>query len=380
MNCLCADPTTEKELPLIDLAAKVGAEYYVMDAGWYADGTWWETVGEWLPCDWRFPNGIKEVFDYIREKGMIPGLWVEIESMGINCPILDQFDDDCFFMRHGKRVIDHGRYQLDFRNEKVRKFATGIIDRIYNEYGVRYIKNDYNIEAGQGTECYSDSYGDGLLGHGRAYLAWIEEMLDKYPDLIIEGCASGAMRADYATLSKYSIYSVTDCTDYKKMSRIARACATGFLPEQAAIWTYPKACDDDTATAFNMVNAMLTRIHLSGEIANISNSQFELIKEGVACYKEIRKNIKDFVAFYPEGVGSYDKDWLCVGYSGNGNTYLGVWRLEPKEDEHFFPFKTDKKSASVIYPSKNDVACELFENGIKVKLPKQNSAVIIKLN
>ena len=74
MNCLCADPTEEKELPMIDAAAAAGAEYYCMDAGWYANGTWWETVGEWQPCDWRFPNGIERIFDYIREKGMVPGI------------------------------------------------------------------------------------------------------------------------------------------------------------------------------------------------------------------------------------------------------------------------------------------------------------------
>ena len=55
-------------------------------------------------------------------------------------------------MRHGKRIIDHGRYQLDFRNKKVRDFATSIIDRVVGEYGVGYIKMDYNIEAGKGTE------------------------------------------------------------------------------------------------------------------------------------------------------------------------------------------------------------------------------------
>lgn len=91
------DPTTEKMIPVIDKAAEVGAEYYCIDAGWYADGTWWNSVGEWQPSNWRFPNGIKEVFDYIKSKGLILGLWLEIEVMGISCPILNQFDDECFF-------------------------------------------------------------------------------------------------------------------------------------------------------------------------------------------------------------------------------------------------------------------------------------------
>ena len=119
----------------------------------------------------RFPEGFRPVTDYIRQKGMIPGVWLEIEVMGINCPLVDKrADDSWFFTRHGKRVFDRSRYQLDFRNEKVRSFADGVIDRLINEYGIGYIKMDYNIEPGIGTERDADSFGDGLLGHQRAYL------------------------------------------------------------------------------------------------------------------------------------------------------------------------------------------------------------------
>lgn len=143
MNCLNADPTTAREIPVIDAAAEIGAEIYCMDAGWYADGTWWETVGEWKVCDKRFPNGIKEVFDYIRQKGMKPGIWIEPESMGIYCPILNQFSDDCFFMRHGKRIIDHGRYHFDFICSQVTDFLNKVIDRLIGELGIKYFKFDY---------------------------------------------------------------------------------------------------------------------------------------------------------------------------------------------------------------------------------------------
>ena len=49
MNCLWANPTTAKEIPLIDAAHKAGCEYFCVDAGWYAAGFWWDNVGEWLP-------------------------------------------------------------------------------------------------------------------------------------------------------------------------------------------------------------------------------------------------------------------------------------------------------------------------------------------
>lgn len=78
MNCLMGDPTTEKELPLIDAAAKIGCDYYVIDAGWYAEKgeNWWETVGLWQRSKTRFPGGLKKLMYYIKSKGMVPGLWL----------------------------------------------------------------------------------------------------------------------------------------------------------------------------------------------------------------------------------------------------------------------------------------------------------------
>ena len=85
-----------------------------------------------------------------------------MKSWGLG-EIADKLPDEWFFKRHGRRVIDHSRYQLDFRNPDVCVFADGIIDRIVQEYGVGYIKMDYNINAGVGTEFEADSFGDGLL-------------------------------------------------------------------------------------------------------------------------------------------------------------------------------------------------------------------------
>ena len=53
--------------------------------------------------------------------------------MGVNCPLAKQLPDSWFFMRHGRRVCDKGRYQLDFRNAEVRDYAERVIDRMVNE-------------------------------------------------------------------------------------------------------------------------------------------------------------------------------------------------------------------------------------------------------
>ena len=326
MNCLWADPTTEKEFPLIDAAAKAGCEYFCIDAGWYADGFWWDEVGEWLPSDKRFPGGIKEVIDYIRSKGMIPGLWLELEVMGIKCPMVEKMPENAFFHRFGKRVYDRSRYQLDFRQPEVIAHANSVIDRLVNEYGVGYIKMDYNIEPGVGTEVDAESAGEGLLEHERAYLAWLDGIFKKYPDLIIENCSSGGLRMDYAMLSRYSIQSTSDQEDYRYYATIAANAPLGVAMEQAAVWSYPKSGADEEETIFNMVNALLLRVHQSGHLAEITDVQKELVKEALDYYKTIRDDIKTAYPYWPLGTSHYDDNWSALALNAGKKQYLSVWR------------------------------------------------------
>ena len=333
MNCLSGDPTAEKEYPLIDAAAEIGCEYYTIDAGWYANGSWWSRVGEWEPAQKRWPDGIGKVLSYIREKGMIPGLWLELEVIGIHCPIAEKLPDDWFFMRHGKRVIDHGRYQLDYRNPQVREFADGVIRRLVKEYGAGYIKMDYNINAGIGTERSADSAGDGLLGHNRAYLEWLDHVFEEYPDLIIENCGSGGLRITDALLSRHSIQSSSDQTDYRSYAAISAAAPAAVTPEQNAVWAYPLFDADAEQTAFNMVNAMLMRIHQSGHLARLSEENRELIGEAIEYYKKIRHLIKESYPFWPLGMPAFCDQRFALGFFNGECAHLAVWRLEDEREE-----------------------------------------------
>ena len=96
MNCLMGDPTEEKEKAIIDRAAAMGCEYYCLDCGWYDKGFWWDRVGEWKESPERFPNTLKAVCDYAKEKGMVMGLWLEIEVMGVACELANKLPDDWF--------------------------------------------------------------------------------------------------------------------------------------------------------------------------------------------------------------------------------------------------------------------------------------------
>ncbi len=355
MNCLFGDPTTEKLLPLIDAAAEAGCDYFCIDAGWYDKGPWWDNIGEWLPSRERFPNGIEEPLNYIKAKGMIPGLWLEIEGMGINCPLVNQISKDWFFTRTGKPVIERSRYQLDFRNPEVREYAFKVVKRLVEDYKVGYIKMDYNVNFGAGTEHNSDSMGEGLLSHTRAYLKWLDDIFEAFPELTIENCGSGGMRFTYSYLQRQSIQSVTDQTDYLKMAAIAANCMTAVTPEQAGIWSYPLFDGDEEETVFNMINAMLMRIHQSGHMAQMSEERLALVKEGIRCYKEITSYIKSGFPIWPIGLGDMSSEFLCTGISTDSVQYLAVWRITGNRKEVMIPLNRKNfkvKTVEVLYPQK----------------------------
>lgn len=354
MNCLWGDPTTEKLLPLIDAAAEAGCEYFCIDCGWYSPGIWWDNVGHWQPSTERFPEGIRHVLDYIRSKGMIPGLWLEIEVMGIHSPKLADTTDDWFFVRHGRKVKDRSRYHLDFRNPQVVAHANEVIDRMVQQYGVGYIKMDYNINAGIGTEINADSFGDGLLQHNRAYLAWLDGVFARYPDLVIENCGSGGMRMDYAMLSRHSIQSTSDTVDYRNYAVVAASSPAALTPEQSAIWSYPLRSGDEEEVIFNMVNALLLRVHQSGHLAELEPNRRRLVKEALDVYKSIRSDIPNSFPFWPLGLPHRENEWIAYGLRSGSKTYLAVWRLESHTDRISIPIQRLKGmqlDVSRIYPA-----------------------------
>lgn len=380
MNGLMGNPTTKNEIPLIDAAYKIGAEYYVIDCGWYDSGDWWDTVGEWKQSLVRFPNGIAELMDYIREKGMVPGLWLEIEVMGVNAKLAKELPDNWFFMRHGKRVKDIGRYHLDFRNPAVREYATSVVDRLVNEYHLGYIKMDYNTPTGIGTDLDSDSMGEGLLEHNRAYLKWIDSIFEKYPELIIENCGSGGLRHDHAMLSRHSIQSLTDQTDYVRNGAIASVGASVMTPEQCAVWSYPLKRGDEEEVIYNMINSMLGRIHQSGYLNLLTNKRLALVSEAIAVYKEYRNKINHALPIWPSGLGRIDDSNISYGLQMDNEILLAVEHSagNPAVYLDLTPYG-NYSSVEMIYPHNDDMKYNLVNGVLSLSFDHDKMARLFRL-
>lgn len=327
MNSLLADPTEEKLLPVIAAAAKAGSEYFCVDAGWYSDEpSWWNTVGEWTESSIRFPNGFTKIFDEIRAAGMIPGLWLEPEVVGVDSPVASHLPDDAFFWRQGARIDSQGRHQLDFRSPAVRDRMDGVVDRLIRNYGLGYLKFDYNINGGIGSELASESPGNALLEHNRAFLTWIQGILDRHPGLVIENCSSGGARIDYASLATFSILSTSDQTDHLKYPAIAAGAPSGVTPEQAAVWVYPQPEFEDEELRFSIVNGLLARPQLSGGIWKLTQEQIKVVADAMAVYRTYRERIPGMAPLWPIGLPGWYDDWIAHGLADDSGLLLAVWR------------------------------------------------------
>jgi alpha-galactosidase len=354
MNTLNGDPSTEKLLPLVEAAAAVGVETFCIDAGWYSNSPdWWDSVGEWAPSTTRFPNGLAEVVVAIRSHGMAPGLWLEPEVVGVNSPVAERLPAEAFLQRGGFRVEEQGRYHLDLRHPAARAHLDGVIDRLVAEFGIGYFKFDYNINAGPGTDRDASSVGAGLLGHNRALLAWLDGILDRHPNLVLENCSSGGMRADAAMLSRMQLQSTSDQQDPVRYPPIAAAAPLWILPEMAASWAYPQPELHPEENAFTLVTGLAGRFYLSGYLNRMDTAQLALVREAVDAARRLRPGLVESTPSWPLGLPDWDDRWIAAALHTPGHVVVSVWDRGAGPDQthlHFPALRGKDVSVGTVFP------------------------------
>jgi alpha-galactosidase len=204
-------------------------------------------------------------------------------------------------------------------------------------------------------------------------------VLAKYPDLTIENCGSGGGRMEYAMLSHLQLQSSSDQEDYRLYPSIAVGESAAVLPEQLAIWSYPLANADADAASFNMVSAMMFRIHQSGNLGNLKPEAFQQVKNGLQIYKEqIRRHTRSAVPYYPLGLPDITDPTspICLGMRSAGSDYLAVWRLRGEGRIHLPKAAAKMK---VLYPIDLGIRVDAVGEGLDVIFPRETMASILTL-
>ena len=395
MNCLWAMPTAEKLIPLIDKAAEIGCELFCIDAGWQRD------LGDWQWQDEIFGEyGFKGIIEYIKSKGMIPGVWLELNSVTASSILYEQYNR-FLLKRNGEYAGSSGNFQVDFRKAEITEYMSDAIDRLYNA-GIRYIKNDYNQTSGIGFDGELCS-GEEMRLQSLAFIEFIDMIKEKYPDLIIENCASGSMRTDGAMMKHFELVSISDQEYYYNNPSILTGMQACVQPEKCGSWAYPypqcydnrlslaaEVVDTDSErninkTVFNMINGMLGLMYMSGHIELADDVNTKIMKEAIEVYKKNRAFIKSAYPIYPSGrFGIEKKGFYSYGLINKekDKILLAVWRISSLENVEIFDISkyiNDSSKVNVLYPQGGDTEFSYSNGKLSVKLDDAYTARLFEI-
>ena len=204
------DMSVETTKLYMEQLSKMGAEVFIIDAGWACPPdeqmSWGDYNGLNKPDKNRYPdNAFKELGKYCRSLGMKFGLWVEIERLGKFAP-LPQEHPDWF----SADVYDTVKYDfLDFTNPDAAKWAEDELSRIISEYSLDLLRVDYNfsmrdtLRFNTDGECVS-------LRHFDAVYKMYRNLKLRFPTVIFENCAGGGGRTDLGMMKNFNHTWVSD--------------------------------------------------------------------------------------------------------------------------------------------------------------------------
>ena len=197
--------TTEYAIALMQRSKMFGftPECFWLDAGWYTEAAdfmsgknWANTVGNWEPDPERFPQTMRPIGLYAKEKAKARFMvWFEPERV---------FRGTRWDREHPEWMLDAGgdNKLVNLSLPEAREWMSREIGDILEANSIDYYRQDFNI-APAGIWAANDRPGRSGITEVKyiegLYAFW-DYLLQRFPSLLIDNCASGGRRLDYETM------------------------------------------------------------------------------------------------------------------------------------------------------------------------------------
>lgn len=332
---------------LVDRAAELGLEYFVLDAGWFAGcGTGYAFspgVGNWERVDpQKFPNGLEPLAGYVRSKGLKFGLWFEVERAHRDSDLVRQHPG--WFFDVGAEYL-HLNLALPAAQDYVIRVVGGWIDRLRLEWS----RWDYNI----GPKPYWDA-ADSTGKIQFAYLGGLYRVLDTlikdHPGWLVECCASGGRRIDLGTLRRCHSIWFSDHTEDTLVCRFMQTGANHFLPGHFLNSSVPvaKNAGDSSTTDSDIISRMCGALSFDGDVSSWSSRLTTRAADLVTIYRDFRHLLSaDFYPLTPQPTRPSEGEVVqFVSHDGAEAVVLGFSGVTPRSQVTVQPKALD---SSAIY-------------------------------
>lgn len=222
------DQSYERLAALADVAADIGVERFVIDDGWFGsrrDDT--SGLGDWYVANDVWPNGLTQIADHVRAKGMEFGLWFEPEMVNLDSELARAHPDWVIGTAGRMPPPMRGQQVLDVAHPDAFAYLLERISTLVAEYGIGYLKWDHNRDLADpvhrgGPRAGRPAVRDQTLAAYRL----MAELRTRHPGLEIESCSSGGSRIDYGVLDHTDRVWASDCIDPIERVRIVAGTST----------------------------------------------------------------------------------------------------------------------------------------------------------
>ncbi len=280
------NPSHENIEEIVNKIAGKGFEYFVIDCGWYkTPGVPWDlSMGDYEVSKELFPEGLQKTVDHIKNAGMKPGLWFEIDNVGEASESYKKTDH--LLKRDGKVLTTTMRRFWDLRQSRVREYLNEKVIGTLKKYGFEYLKIDCNDTIGIGCDG-AESLGEGLRQNQEESALFVDRIKEEIPGIVIENCASGGHRIEPLMMSKCAMASFSDAHECEEIPVIAANLHRIIPPAQSQIWAVLHGTDSLKRIAYSIANTFLGRMCVSGDVIDLDEAQWELVDRGIAFYKKL---------------------------------------------------------------------------------------------
>lgn len=286
------NPSHENICEIVDAIKGKGFKYFVIDCGWYKEnGIPWDIgMGDYEVSKELFPGGMEKTVQVIKDAGMIPGIWFEIENVGSASRAYHLTEH----LLHKDNVVltTYFRRFWDMQDPWVDEYLTDKVIGTLKKYGFGYMKIDYNETIGIGCDG-AESPGEALRKNMEATVLFIEKVKEEVPGIVLENCASGGHRLEPKMMSVMSMASFSDAHECEEIPIIAANLHRVIHPTQSQIWAVIRQDDSLKRIAYSISNTFLGRMCISGDVTQLAPEKWNLIKQGISFYGKIKDIIKE---------------------------------------------------------------------------------------
>lgn len=301
------DITEERIIAMMNDIAAFGGELFVMDDGWfggkYQRNSDDAALGDWIVDTRKLPHGLDWLIDQLpmtNDQRLKFGIWIEPEAVNTRSELFEKHPEWALQERNRELKLGRGGTQLvlDMTNPKVQDFVFNLVDDLLTKHPeIAYIKWDANasIQNCGSTYLPRDKQSNLYIDYHLGLIKTLERIRAKYPNVVIQNCASGGGRANYGLMPYFDEFWVSDNND--ALQRVYIQWGTSyFFPSNAMaqhIGGSPYLMTGRTTPIkFRCDVAMSGRLGMELQPAHMTETERAQCTSAFKDYKELRELIQ----------------------------------------------------------------------------------------